>query len=750
MAHANRNTEIFFIKPTIAALAVAFTGGSVQAADEPAKDEASTLPEVKVAAPKEKSSGYKAEKASSSKFTESLQNTPKSITVITEDVLKDTGSTSLEDALRTVPGITFGTAEGGGSIGDRPFIRGFDAQSAMYLDGVRSVGGQSREIFAIESIEVIKGPSGSYDGRGSAGGSINMVTKQPKAENFVAGSVGLGTDSYRRVTLDGNYAINEDIAVRMAVLSHTADTPGRDDVDVKKFGLAPSITFGMNSPTSLNLSYYYLNSDDVPDFGLPFPGTTATRSTANPSKPPSVDKDNYYGYNSRDFRKSEVNSSTATLKHAFSDDVIFKNVSRYDVTTNDYIVTVPDDSRNNVANGFVYRSPKSRNATTQTVSNISDLSFAFDALGFKNKANTGIEFSHERTHNRSYSIVNSPVGTNCGVNGNLLGTNCTGLENPDPNDPYTGTITDSGVLTTTRAITKSAYALDSIELTKQWIVNLGIRYDDFETEASQFNRLTNSIPANSAFQNKSHFWSYQAGLVYKIQPTASVYTSWGTSSTPSGSTVGNGNDTLGTNNDLMPERSRSTEVGVKWDAMEDLALNAAIFHIEKTNARVTDPLGNPANGGDMKVKGFELGAAGKITSAWQTFAGYTYLDSEVVDSGRVTIGGVPVVGGANGNQFTNTPKKSASVWTTYALTPKFTVGGGAYYVDKQYGNVLNNTVIPSYTRLDLMAAYQIDKNLDLRLNIQNLTDERYFSSVHTHYAVVAPGRLAFLTLNFKY
>jgi catecholate siderophore receptor len=747
MANANRNKELFYIKPTIAALAVTFTGGTAYAADA-TNEEASTLPEVKVAAPKEKSSGYKAEKASSSKFTAPLLDTPKSVTVITEDVIRDTGSTSLEDALRTVPGITFGTAEGGGSIGDRPFIRGFDAQSAMYLDGVRSVGGQTREIFAIESIEVLKGPSGSYDGRGSAGGSINMVTKQPKAENFIAGSVGLGTDQYRRVTLDGNYAINEDVAVRMAVLSHTADTPGRDDVDVKKFGLAPSITFGMNSPTSLNLSYYYLKSDDVPDFGLPFPGTTATRSTANPSKPPSVDKDNYYGYNSRDFRKSEVNSGAATLKHAFTDDVIFKNVSRYDVTTNDYIVTVPDDSRNNVVNGFVYRSPKSRNATTQTVSNISDLSFAFDTLGFKNKANTGIEFSHERTHNRSYSIVNSPVGTNCGVNGNLLGTNCTSLENPDPNDPYTGTISDSPTLTTTRAITKSAYALDSIELTKQWIVNLGIRYDDFETQATSFNRAT-QLPGVT-FENKSHFWNYQAGLVYKVQPNASIYTSWGTSSTPSGSTVGNGNDTLGTNNDLMPERSRSTEVGVKWDVLEDLALNAAIFHIEKTNARVLDPLGNPANGGDMKVKGFELGAAGKITAAWQAFAGYTYLDSEVVDGGRVSTGGVNVVGAADGNQFTNTPKNSASLWTTYALTPKVTIGGGAYYVDKQYGNVLNNTVIPSYTRLDLMAAYQIDKNLDLRLNIQNLTDERYFSSVHTHYAVVAPGRMGMLTLNFKY
>ena len=749
MANANRNTELFFIKPTIAALAVAFTGGSVQAADEPAKDEASTLPEVKVAAPKEKSSGYKAEKASSSKFTESLQDTPKSITVITDSVIKDTGSATLAEALRTVPGITFGAAEGGGAAGDRPFIRGFDSQSAMYVDGVRSAGGQTRETFAIDSIEVIKGPSGAYDGRGSAGGSINLVTKQPKAENFISGSVGLGTDQYRRVTLDGNYAVNEDIAVRVAVLSHTADTPGRDDVDMNKFGFAPSITFGMNSPTSLNLSYYHLNTDEMPDYGLPLTSTIAgVTSKANPRKPASVDRDNFYGYASRDFRKTQIDSGTATFKHVFNDDLIFKNVTRYDVSTNDYIVTNPDDSRGNVSlRGTVQRSAKSRNSLTRAISNISDLSVAFDTWNFSHKLNTGIEVSHEQTNNRPYvitmiSTIGGTVGTVCNA---TSGTNCTSLENPNPSDPFTGTIADSPTLTTSRAITKSAYVFDSVELTKQWIASAGLRYDDYETDVDTFNRATN---ARTELGQNRGFWNYQAGLVYKPQPNVSVYTSWGTSSTPSGTTVGTGADNIAlATQDLEPERSRSTELGVKWTVLEDLMLNAAIFRIEKTNARVTgDIAGTTINGGDMQVKGFEVGAAGKITSNWQTFAGYTYLDSEVVDGGPSAAGIL-----AKGNDFANTPKNSASLWTTYALTPKLTIGGGAYYVDKQYGTNAMTVVIPSYTRLDAMASYQIDKNLDLRLNIQNLTDERYFSSVFTtHYAVVAPGRVGMLTLNFKY
>ncbi|MFL9709333.1 TonB-dependent receptor [Methylobacillus sp. Pita1] len=721
---------------------VAVAVGLVFAGSAVAAEDVSTLPEVNVAAPKEKTTSYKAERTSSSKFTAPLLDTPKSVTVISESVIKDTGSVSLEEVLRTVPGITLGTGEGGGAVGDRPFIRGFDAQASIYVDGVRSIGAQSREIFALESVEVIKGPSGAFDGRGSAGGSINLVTKQPKAENFIGGSVGLGTDKYRRVTVDGNYAVNEDIAVRLALLSHTADTPGRDDVDVKKFGIAPSITFGMNSPTSLNLSYYHLNTDDTPDYGIPY--TLAGRSEANPSRPASVSKDNFYGYAHRDFRKTEIDSGTATLKHAFSDDVILKNVTRYDVSTNDYIVTVPDDSAGNVVNGRVFRSAKSRNATTRTVANVTDLSVAFDTWNVGHKLNTGVEYSHEETKNRPYSIVNNGAGRDCST---ALGatTNCTSLYDPNPSDPYTGTVTDSPTQTTTRAITRAAYVFDSVKFNEQWLANVGVRYDDYSTDSYQFNRNTNAF-ANE-LKNGAHFWNYQAGLVYKPQSNMSVYASYGTSSTPTGLTLGTGNDNISAaNQNLEPERSRSAELGVKWDVLEDLALTAAVFRTEKTNARVTLSDGTTDTAGDMKIKGVELGLAGKLTSNWQAFAGYTYLDSEVVDGGTNATGLA-----AKGNDFANTPKNSASLWTTYAILPKLTVGGGAFYVDKQFGNVANTVEIPSYTRFDFMSRYDIDKNLSLQLNVQNLTDKRYFNAAYsTHYAVVAPGRLAFLSLNFNY
>jgi catecholate siderophore receptor len=721
-----------------------------------------TLPEVKVAAPRIENEGYKAEKASSSKFTAPLIDTPKSVTVIPESVIQDTGSVTLQDALRTVPGITFGAAEGGGSIGDRPFIRGFDSQSAMYVDGVRDIGGQTREIFDIESIEVLKGPSGAFDGRGSGGGSINLVSKQPKAENFIAGSVGLGTDQYKRITADGNYMLNEDIAFRLNVMGHKADIPGRDEVDVKRWGFAPSITFGINSPTSLNLSYYHLQTDDMPDYGLPYTFTGATQTLANQNRnangdrPANVDKDNFYGLTDRDFRKTDIDITTATFKHAFSDDVVLKNTTRYGEATNQYVVTVPDDSRGNVQNGFVSRSAKQRNATTRTITNVTDLSVAFDTGSIAHKVNTGIEFSHEQTRNHPYLVTPGTPGLNTfgACNAGTLGSgDCTSLSDPDPDQNWTGTVGPGLTRITSRNITQAAYAFDSIELSKKWLLNVGVRRDNYSSDTNTRNLATGAV--TNKFSLDEGFWNYQAGVVYKLQPNASIYASYGTSSTPVGSGVGNSssgdNISLATS-DLQAERTKSYEIGTKWDVLENLALTSAIFHTTKDNARVAVDPTTTVNAGEQRVNGFEIGAAGKITNKWQVFGGYTYLDAEVVDNGdALGTNGNLNASEFNGNRFPQTAKNSASLWSTYAIWPNLTVGGGAFYVGKQYGNVNNTVSIASYVRLDAVGTYQIDKNLSLQLNIQNLTDKRYFDSAYTtHYATVAPGRLGFLTLNFKY
>jgi len=561
-------------------------------------------------------------------------------------------------------------------------------------------------------------------------------------------------------------------------VAHSADTPGRDDVDVRRWGFAPSITLGMNSPTSATLSYYHLQTDDMPDYGIPYTytggagnanlvGSAAFNRLQTGDKPVSVDKDNFYGLKNRDFRKTETDIGTATIKHAFSDTTILRNTTRYGVSSNDYIVTVPDDSQRNVQNGFVYRAPKLRDSRTTTIANVTDFSVQAKTWGIKHSINTGIELSHEETKNHPDRVVQNVAGTNCATAGLLTNFDCTSLNNPDAGDPWSGTILPGFTRTVTTATTKSAYAFDSLELTKKWILNVGVRYDNYSTDADvSVGNANNNNVVLTKLQNDKSFFNYQAGVVYKLQPNASIYASYGTSSTPSGTTLGTGSDNisgptltapLAGNQSLDPERTKSYEVGTKWDVLENLALTSAVFFTEKTNARVLLSDGSSAVAGKQEVKGLELGFAGKLTNKWQAFGGYTYLDSELVDGGLTNVGSnatpvfVPLSSVARGDQFPNTARNSASIWTTYAVLPNLTVGGGAFYVDKIYGNTLNTVSIPSYVRYDAVATYKIDKNLNLQLNVQNLTDERYFNAAYSsHYAQVAAGRLAFLTLNFKY
>jgi catecholate siderophore receptor len=213
--------------------------------------------------------GYKVDRSASDKFTAPLLDTPKTVTVIPEEVIEQRGATSLEEVFRTTPGITLGAGEGGTPGADRPLIRGFNAESNIYIDGMRDTGAQTRGTFNLEQVEIVKGPGSAFAGRGSTGGSINLVTKTPKAESFVEGSVTLGTDQTKRATVDANYAVNENVAVRLNVLGHDGEVAGRDSVEVSQYGFAPSISVGLNGPTRGTLALSHFQTDDTPDYGIP-------------------------------------------------------------------------------------------------------------------------------------------------------------------------------------------------------------------------------------------------------------------------------------------------------------------------------------------------------------------------------------------------------------------------------------------------------------------------------------------------
>lgn len=750
---------------------------SVVAVNAVAQDQIAQLETIHTEAAAEQS--LKVDKSANSKFVAPLLDTPKSVSVISKQLIEDTQVTTLSDALRTVPGITLGAGEGGNPNGDRPFIRGYNSESSMYVDGVRNSSSQNREMFAIEQVEITKGSASAMGGAGTTGGSINMISKVAKKGDFLEGSVGAGTDDYQRITLDGNKDFGNGIAARVAVMGHHNDKAGQEDgTEYARAGIAPSITFGLDSDTRATLSYYYLKTDDTPDSGIPYnnpfgaPRTGAIdyRPLNGNGKPIDVKQGMYYGWKDRDFQKQENQSGTIKLEHDLTDNLTLSNTAVYNKSKNDYLWTNPDDSQGNFYNkpkftnqlvGNVWARANSRVADTDAFTDQLALTGKFNTGRLKHSFNLGAEYSDQETDRTQY-IINGENTTgsaysDCSKSENVSSGWCTSVQNPN-RGPWTGSISTEGAdRYNIENENTSIYFLDSIEFSPQWILDLGLRWDDYSAKQTMTYGTRNSAVLGSsttpptakagdkvAIKNDSDFINYQVGLVYKPVENGSIYASYATSSNPVGVDGGDGSEGItAAIQNLKPEEVRTMELGTKWDVLnEKLNLTAAIFRTEKTNTRATADDGTTKNIGETRVDGFELGVNGNITDKWALSAGYTYLDSELVDDGT---------GLNDGKQVQNVAKNSATLWTTYQVIPQLTLGAGAIAMDKVYGNAANTKWVPGYVRYDAMARYNVNKNVDLQLNVNNLADTRYFTKAYSsHYATEAEGRSAVLSLNFKY
>lgn len=705
---------------------------------------------------------------SSSKFTAPLVDTPKSVTVIPSKIIEQTAATSLQDILRTSPGITFGAGEGGQPLADRPFIRGQSSGNNVFVDGVRDSGGQTREVFNLEQVEVVKGPDSAYSGRGSGGGSINLSSKTPKAESFARGSVGAGTDAYVRATADLNYAINDSVAVRLNVLGTQGNTPGRKAVDFDRWGIAPSLAVGLDGDTQITASYYHLDSNQTPDYGIPLISKTTEPRTA--SGVLNVDRRSFYGIKDRDWQKTKADIATFAIDHRIDDDLSVRQVVRYSKTLNDYLVTNPGDGgAAQLVDGqwWMKRGTKSRWNPTETVAAVTDLHGKKVFAGLEHSFDIGVELSREENLNASYapyatSASACPAGFVISASA-LASTgagDCTLVYHPNADDPWTGTL-NRGPASRNVSKTAAIYGFDTIKLGERWLLNLGLRHDHYETSGVDI-RTTSAggVIAISTITPSSGSWdftNYQAGLVFKPTESSSLYVSYGTSSTPPGISGGdqNGNTSTGSGNlstaQLEPEDSESFELGAKANVLHDtLALSAALFKSTRKNAQIQIDSGVYAQVGEVEVKGFELGFSGNITPKWQVFGGYTYMDSELVRGAYNSVN--------EGDPLANTPKHTFSAFTTYRVLKSLSLGGGAYYVSKSFGGNqggagggTNSVYAPSYWRYDAFASWTVSPKVDLQLNVQNLTDERYIARTNgVHHADPAPGRQAILTLNVKY
>lgn len=660
--------------------------------------------------------GVRGPEVTSPKFTRPLLDTPQSVTIVPAKLMQEQGVTTLRDALRNVPGISMQAGEGGVPAGDNLSLRGFSARTDLFVDGVRDFGGYSRDPFNLEQIEVVKGPASAQTGRGSTGGSINLASKTAHKESFNRIGLSGGDNALLRGTADFNHAIGESAALRVNLMGHRNEVNGRDVVEAERWGVAPTLALGLGTDTTVNLSLFHLEQDNVPDYGQPW--VTEAHNLLPRSQRAPVDRSNFYGLADFDYEKTETDMATVELRHAFTETLSLRNLTRWGESNRDSIVTAPRFAGDNTT--LVNRTLKSRDSQDRIVSNLTDVNARFGTGTVQHDLVAGLELTHERSRNRARTVPNGPQAD---------------LYHPDVNQVYTGTIT-TGSFTRALADSTAVYVFDTVALAQRWELSGGVRYDRFQAETGDRNIGDNAV------SRTDEEVSGRAALVFKPQESASIYLGYGTSFNPSAEGMSL-NPSLA---EVEPEKSRTLELGTKWSLFgERLLLSSALFRTEKTNMRVDVDAGSDvlyALVGEQRVDGFEISVAGSITDAWTLNAGYALLDSELVND--------PANPQYVGNALPNTPEQSASLWTTCQLTDALDVGFGVQHVGGRYTAVNNLRKAKSYTLYDAMLGYRINEALALRLNATNLSDKDYVDTVGGGHYIPGAGRTWMLSADFSF
>jgi len=784
MIKSRKHAQSRFNQHMSAALAVMLLPVAAHAADAAAAEpvvvagQQQTMPEVKVQGTAE---GIKADKAASVKYTEKLVDTAQTITVIKKELIEQQGAVTLTEALRNTPGVgAFFLGENGNTnTGDAIFMRGFDASGSIYVDGVRDVGSISRDTFNIEQIDVLKGPAGTDNGRSSPTGSINLVSKQPLQENAYLGSVTYGSGKQKRATADLNQVIDADsgTAFRVNLLAQDAGNAARDVVENKRWAVAPSVAFGLNGPTRVYLNYLHVKQNNIPDGGVltiglpgytaPVPttgGTPASRAAealrlAPLNSAPRVDPRSFYG-SSYDHDDVTADMATVRLEHDFANGVKLQNTTRFGKTEQDYLLTAFMATAANLtlptsdpATWQMRRTNLTfKDATNKIFTNQTTATGEFATGALKHTLVGGIEITTEKQTNYTWAATG---GT---------GLPNTSIYYPNPSASFNLSYARNGAQSQGSTDTQSAYVFDTIKIGDKWILNGGVRVDHYTTDynavalqAAVTAPAVQPLPVGTriptSLKKSDNLVNGKLSALYKLTPESSVYGLVATSKSPPGGTnfslSAAANSSANVNYD--PQETTNYELGGKWDLLKQkLSLSAAAYRTDVKNEIEVDPT-NPAiyyQNGKKRVQGIELGVTGEITRGWIVSAGYTRMSTKV-EKGRSVL--------ANGEeQLAYTPKQAFTSWTSYTLPMGLQIGGGVRFADKLLrgsdGAVGTPAYVDSYWVADAMASYPINKNIDVRLNVYNLTDKEYAAAINKSGYRYTPGtpRSASLTANIKF
>jgi catecholate siderophore receptor len=738
-----------------------------------------------------------ARKQASPKAVRPLRDTPQTVTILSSEVLEQQNLLSLRDALSTVPGISFGAGEGGSGYGDSITLRGYSANNDITVDNVRDSAQYSRtDNFNIDQIEVTNGASSVTTGAGSVGGNINLVTKRPGERDQAIFTGGVGTADYYRGTADVNRHLTDGIAVRVNAMFHANDVPGRDVENAKRWGVAPSATFGMNGPTKLTVQYLHQEDRNIPQFGVPYISGAIVGSTtgATYSGPVTgVDRSDYYGFRNLDTQRSTINQLTTIFEHEFSDKVSVRNLTRYQGVHQFTIADGPEGtfclptgftmlSAACTTRGLFTPGGGSRGNTRSTTNEL-----AYTQTDLKAVVNTGF-IEHTLDLGVSASRENYKAATGNSqrfANGTAATIVPYQIYDPNAFNVYTGPV--NFVVSSRPRAEISNYAIylfDAAKLSDHFEINGGARWERNNASSQAFTYSTVVGPtfgtlttAGPVLHNNDSLFSYRVGLVYKPIEAASLYAAYGNSKTPSQSSV-NGSCTSTPTATIplstcssRPEGAKNYEVGGKVELFDGgLLLTAAAFRNERDSYRV--PSGDPTvpdqqTDGRSRVDGIALGASGHVTPAWSITANYTYLKSKLLQSVSDRCLAAPASGNCtnsvaspnpgSGSALLATPKHSGSLYTAYTLPFGLTLGYGATYQGSFALNTPATAVAPVFRSRDFLIhnatiGYEISKALSAQVNVKNIGDKLYYTRIRANNGWATPGdaRSAVLTISYKY
>ena len=679
--------------------------------------------------------------------------------------------------MKNIPGISLQVGEGNPPGGDQLKIRGFNARDDLKTNGVRDLGNYFRDPFYVDQLEVIKGPNSAYSGRGSAGGTVNFVTKLPQRQDFNRAEISVGTDSFYRGTLDMNKTLDDNSAARVNLLGHSANIPGRDLAEEQRYGLYASYTWGFKGATRFTADFLHMRMDDLPDAGLPM-----DRSNPSPlgtlgligGVPAGLNYSNYYGHVD-DYKKVDVDQLDLTMQHGLSNGVTLRNQLRLARVHNDAITSSP-----RIFVGAIGTNPSDGSATcTMTdpcargetkprdqvdtgINNQFDLLFNLDTGGIQHDFVAGIEFARYRYENERRRDTRGPLTSLYQPRARALGP----FQNMSGN--LFGTPVYDGTTYTLETREVGVYVLDTMKLSEKWDLNAGLRWDKVDATAKRrgFNGTNASVTNNTTHEREDKELSYTLGLVHKFTPALSAYAAYGNAYIMSANfdrnsiqLAGGGaaEAIVGAGFSTPPEQIQAYEAGVKWRVAAGLDVAAAMFRTETSKGRIPAQAAGAfaTPNSEYHVNGVELLAAGKITNRWQLYSGYAWLRSKVTASPALGSNAPYVIG----QELGGTPRHSFNLFTTYDVTPSLTLGGGVQYSGSVFSSVdlsptdnVNKVRVDSWTVADLYAAYKFSKQTQLRLNLNNVFDKKYIAQLAEGGGQGIPGkaRQAILTLRHDF